>query len=446
VKEPRIQYAKTSDDINIAYWTMGEGPPLVYMPPELPMSHVALELRIPAASEWYGGLARRHTLIRYDNRGAGLSQREGVDFSLESMLRDLEAVRSHLDLSSFALFSTRGCGPIALHYAAAHPERVRELILWGTYASSADYLRGALIEALVTLMQGDWDTFVDRAILLMVGRSAAGIAPRLGEFIRGAVTQDAYQAAFAARKEYDASTVLSQIRSRTLVVHRTGDHALSVDIARDLASRIPGASLALLEGDAGQPFIGDVDAAVRCVDEFLDAPQADDIHQIEEPRGGTAIILFTDIVDSTALTERMGDAAYRALSRSVDVRVREGMQARGGTVVEGKVLGDGVMGVFTSAAQAIATARACVEIGQELPMHVGLHAGDVTHEAGNVYGGTVNIASRICALSAPGEILVSDVVRGMARSSAGVEFEDRGEQEMKGVGEPVRVYAVRVSA
>jgi class 3 adenylate cyclase len=72
-----------------------------------------------------------------------------------------------------------------------------------------------------------------------------------------------------------------------------------------------------------------------------------------------------------------------------------------------------------------------------------LHAGDVIREEGNVFGGAVNIAARICALSAPGEILVSDVVRGMARSSAGVAFEDRGEQEMKGVGEPVRVYAVR---
>ena len=105
------------------------------------------------------------------------------------------------------------------------------------------------------------------------------------------------------------------------------------------------------------------------------------------------------------------------------------------------------MGVFTTAAQAIAAAQRCIELSAkgDLRLHVGLHAGDVIHEKDNVYGGTVNIASRICGLSAPGEILVSDVVRGMARSSAGVEFEDRGEQEMKGVGEPVRVYAVRTA-
>jgi class 3 adenylate cyclase len=104
-----------------------------------------------------------------------------------------------------------------------------------------------------------------------------------------------------------------------------------------------------------------------------------------------------------------------------------------------------VLATFTSAAQAIDGARRCLALSaaSKLGLHVGLHAGDVIREENNVFGGAVNIASRICGLSAPGEILVSDVVRGMARSSAGVEFDDRGEQEMKGVGEPVRVYAVR---
>jgi class 3 adenylate cyclase/pimeloyl-ACP methyl ester carboxylesterase len=423
---------------------MGEGPPLIYMPPELPISHVALELRIPEAREWFEGLARRRTLVRYDNRGAGLSQREGVDFSPASMLRDLEAVRSQLGLSSFTLLVTRGCGPIALHYAAAHPERVSELILWGTYARSADYFRGATLEALATLMQGNWDVFVDRAILLLAGRSAAGISHNLAELIRAAVTQDAYRAAFVARMEYDASMVLSQIRSRTLVVHRTGDHAVNVDIARDLASRIPGASLALLEGDAGQPFIGDVHAALRCVDEFLDNRKVDNAYQIEEPRGGTAIILFADIVDSTALTERMGDAAFRAQARDLDDALRTIIGEAGGTAIEGKLLGDGVLAVFTSARQAIEAALACATAGDGggLPLHLGLHAGDVIREEGNVYGGAVNIAARISGLSASGEVLVSETVRSLARTSAGVRFEDRGEQELKGVGEAVKVWAV----
>ena len=117
----------------------------------------------------------------------------------------------------------------------------------------------------------------------------------------------------------------------------------------------------------------------------------------------------------------------------------------GGTTIDAKTLGDGVLATFPSASQAIDAALAFERVAEAtgLQLHVGIHAGDVIREDNNVFGGAVNIASRICGLSAPGEILVSDVVRGMARSSAGVEFEDRGEQEMKGVGEPVRVYAVR---
>ena len=108
------------------------------------------------------------------------------------------------------------------------------------------------------------------------------------------------------------------------------------------------------------------------------------------------------------------------------------------------LLGDGVLAVFTSARQAIEAAVACGSAGSDagLPLHLGLHAGDVIREENNVYGGAVNIASRISGLSAPGEVLVSDTVRSLARTSAGVRFEDRGEQALKGVGETVRVWAV----
>jgi adenylate cyclase len=115
-----------------------------------------------------------------------------------------------------------------------------------------------------------------------------------------------------------------------------------------------------------------------------------------------------------------------------------------GTEIEGKVMGDGVMGVFTSAAHAIAGARACHEISaaSELGLHIGLHAGDVIREDNNVYGGAVNIASRVCDASTPGEILVSATARDLARTSAGVTFEDRGERTLKGIEDPVRVFAV----
>jgi class 3 adenylate cyclase len=160
---------------------------------------------------------------------------------------------------------------------------------------------------------------------------------------------------------------------------------------------------------------------------------------------GTAVILFTDIADSTALTERLGDAVFRNAARALDGRVRPAMRDAGGTPVDGKVLGDGVMGIFFSAAQAIEAARHCVAVSSEieLPLHIGIHAGDVIREGDNIYGGAVNIASRICGLCDPGEILVSQTVRDLARTSAGVTFEDRGEHALKGIADPVRVFAVR---
>ncbi len=159
---------------------------------------------------------------------------------------------------------------------------------------------------------------------------------------------------------------------------------------------------------------------------------------------GTAIILFADIVDSTALTERMGDAAFRAKARYLDASLRNIITEAGGTTIDAKTLGDGVLATFPAASQAIDAALRCGAAGdaQGLPLHLGLHAGDVFREQNNVFGGAVNIAARISALSAPGEILVSDIVRGLARTSAGVTFEDRGEHALKGVADAQRMYAV----
>ncbi len=141
----------------------------------------------------------------------------------------------------------------------------------------------------------------------------------------------------------------------------------------------------------------------------------------------------------------MGDAAFREKARDLDGALRIVIRDNAGTPIEGKLLGDGVLAVFTSARQAIEAALSCGKAGDDagLPLHLGLHAGDVIREENNVYGGAVNIASRISGLSAPGDVLVSDTVRGLARTSAGVSFEDRGEHELKGVSDAVRVWAVQ---
>ncbi len=155
---------------------------------------------------------------------------------------------------------------------------------------------------------------------------------------------------------------------------------------------------------------------------------------------GTVTIMFADIADSTALTERLGDEPFRAQARALDASLRALIGETGGAVVEGKLLGDGLLAVFSSARQAIdCAARSAAACGPSgLALHVGLHAGDVIREGGNVFGGAVNIAARVAAAAAPGEVLVSETVRSLARTSASAAFDDRG-QSPQGGGRPPAV-------
>jgi class 3 adenylate cyclase len=243
------------------------------------------------------------------------------------------------------------------------------------------------------------------------------------------------------------TAVLARIAAPTLVMQQRRTELFTAALGQRIAAGIPGARLVLF--DVASNWLGE--DAPRLVSEavaaFLgDAPApilaARPERRSDDP--GLRTVLFTDIVDSTGLTERLGDAAFRAQARALDRTLRDAIANRGGTVVEGKVLGDGVMAVFSSAVRALDAAVDCVTAGAQtdLRLHLGLHAGDVIAEEGNFYGGAVNIASRICALCEPGEILVSQTVRDLARTSASVSFEDRGEHALKGIEDHVRVFAV----
>jgi class 3 adenylate cyclase len=259
------------------------------------------------------------------------------------------------------------------------------------------------------------------------------------ELLRQAVTPQTFVQYVQAVAEWDASSSVSSVRVPTLLLQHPDARYTTMEATRLLMSELPDARLHMVEG----PIAPDVNRQLfTSVAAFLGVDAASPIAEDRRP-GGTAVILFTDIADSTALTERMGDVAFRDASRALDASVRAAIRDAGGTPVEGKVLGDGVMGVFASAADAIVAARQCAEVSRDLPLHIGLHAGDVIREGDNVYGGAVNIASRVCALSEPGEILVSQTVRDLARTSAGVAFEDRGEHALKGIADAVHLFAVR---
>jgi class 3 adenylate cyclase len=247
---------------------------------------------------------------------------------------------------------------------------------------------------------------------------------------RRAVTPETLVRYTAESGTWDVGELAPRVRARTLVLHPRDHPYYSAEFARSLASAIPGASLAMAEGATA---LMPGPQALAKMSEFwsditgLAAQPPTARRELTEIPSGTAIILFADITNSTELTERMGDAAFRAKARELDGALRAAIQQNSGVCIDAKTLGDGVLAVFTSARQAIEAALACGKAGDDggLPLHLGLHAGDVIREDDNVYGGAVNIAARISGLSAPGEVLVSRTVADLARTSAGVAFEDR---------------------
>ncbi len=440
-----VRYGTTEDGVRIAFCIEGEGPPLLVCP--LLIESFSLDHLVPIHEAFFARLGEGRQLIRFDSRGTGLSQRDfDGELSPEAHCRDLAAVVAATRHEKVALFAPLAWGPIAVQFAVTHPDSVAALILWGTYATPSEGWTAEALESLASLCRTNW-----AAAAQLFGDTSTREGHAEFGLEYGALNAASTSGEIAARfilegRGIDVRGMLPSITAPTLVLHRLQSAMVPASAGQALAAAIPGAVFVPLGGHTGHWAPEDPDETLNAINGFLRPTRV----ALSEPPlavqpSGTAIVLFTDIVDSTALTEVLGDEVFRTASRTLDEAIREAMRETGGTPVDGKVLGDGVMSVFTSAAQAIAAARRCIALSaeSELRLHVGLHAGDVIREKDNVYGGAVNIASRICGLSQPGEILVSQTVRDLARTSAGVQFDDRGEHDLKGIADPVRVFAVR---
>ncbi len=445
--EPRIQYAQTADGVSIAFWTLGEGVPLVDMWAS-PFSHIQLEWSFPELRRFYERLAEKRKLVRYDPRGAGLSERDVTDLSLDSHLLDLDAVVNRLGLERFALLAVIQAGPVAIAYAARRPERVSHLVLWCGWASASDYFRSPQARALRALRDQDWELFTETLAHVTLGWAEAEEARRYAAVVRECVTPEAAQAFDRAAEGLDATDLLPQVRSPTLVLHRRRIPFPDVDVARGLAARIPDARLAVLEGASVAPYLGDMEAVLAAIDEFLGEGE-EAAGGAEAPAAGAfRTILFTDVEGSTALTQRLGDAKAREVLRAHERIVREALRAHGGSEV--KTLGDGFMASFSSATRglecAIAMQRAFAEHNEtaEEPtrVRIGLNAGEPIAEEGDLFGTAVILAARIAAKAEGGEIVASDVVRQLV-AGKGFLFADRGDVALRGFEDPVRLYDVR---
>ncbi len=446
--QPRIQYAQTKDGVSIAFWTLGEGMPFVHL--SLLFGHIQLEWQIPECRRWYERLAQGRKLIRYDARGMGLSDRGVEDCSLDAYVLDVEAVVDRLSLQRFALMGLASTGPIAIAYAARHPERVSHLILWGAYARPSDWSQSPTTQAVRALMHEDWTFYTEAVAHAVLGWSEGEPARRYAALVRESITREDLPLVIAYVSQSDVTDLLSQVKAPTLVLHRRHFRTPGVEVARSLASRIPNAGLVILEGASLAPYLGDTEAVLRAIDEFLGEGEE------AAPEGGAfRTILFTDVEGSTALTQRLGDAKARDLLREHERIVREALKSHGGS--ELKTMGDGFMASFSSATRALESAiamqRAFAERNAARPepveeraepilVRVGLNAGEPIAEEKDLFGTAVNLAARIAAMAKAGEILVSDVVRQLV---AGKEFlfADRGEVVLRGFEDPVRLYEVR---
>lgn len=262
---PAIRYATTSDGVSIALAVRGEGPPVVCMPP-LPFSHIQAAEREPGQRRWAERLAQRAQVIQYDSRGTGLSDRAATEFSLDAMQRDLDAVVRRLDLRSFSLCGFFNAAPAAIAYAAAHAS-VERLVLWGGFARGTDVYLLPFAAPSAATVAALWDQLTDTAARTWTASGAEARA--MAEFFRACVAPEAALRAFSAAREYDVTALLTEVHARTLVLHRRDAPSQRFELARDLAARIPEATLVVVPGEAASPFSGDIEEPIAAIERFL---------------------------------------------------------------------------------------------------------------------------------------------------------------------------------
>jgi class 3 adenylate cyclase len=453
--EQHIRFCTTSDGVRIAYATVGQGQPLVrvlgwFTHLEFDWQMLGPELE---ASAWKG------LFVRYDGRGMGLSDRDVQDFSLDAQVRDLEAVIDALKLRRCALEAFSEGGPTAIAYAVRHPERVSRLILYGSYARVplAETEEGReQIALLGKLISGGWGNDVPASrqfFTALFMPDADGDSIRYFNELQRVSTSARNAAAFWAEiARLDVRDLLPRVKAPTLVIHRRGDAIVSFEQGRELAALIPGARFLPLEGrnHSMLPYEPEYTQSDRAMAEFLAEDRRPAGRRSSKAIGpsGPVTVLFTDVEGSTSLTHRLGDARAREALRTHEHIVRDALRSCGGSEI--KTMGDGFMASFSSATRAlecaIAVQRAMAEHNETalepILVRIGLNAGEPIAEEKDLFGTAVNLAARVAAKAAGGEILVSDVVRQLV-AGKGFLFSDRGDVALRGFEDPVRLYEVR---
>ncbi len=438
---PETRYAR-SGDVGIAYQVIGEGEmDLVIAFPFV--SHLDLLWENPALAHFIRRLGSFARVILFDRRGVGLSDPVEGAATLEERMDDVRAVMDAADSERAALFGMSEGATMCMLFAATYPDRCSALVLWGAMARSIaapDYPwapeREAVQEAQDELIAPLWG---QGATIEIFSPSMAG-DPRAREFQarfeRQAASPMRVRQLLETFLDTDVREALPLIQTPTVVLHRLHDHAVNYRAARWLAEQIEGSRYVELEGEDHFPWVGDSNAALEAIEEFLTG-----VRPGPAPERVLATVLFTDIVDSTRLAGELGDRRWRDLLGEHQRLVREHLGRFEGREI--KTTGDGFLAIFDGPTRAVECARA---ISADMPslgieVRAGLHTGEVELIGDDIGGIAVHVAARIAALADARTVLVSRTVRDLAAGS-GIEFDSLGSYSLKGVSEEWDVYGV----
>jgi class 3 adenylate cyclase len=434
-----IRYAR-SGGVSIAYQVVGDGDvDLIYVPDYI--SNLVYGWESPHWREFYERLARKFRLILFDKRGTGLSDLGGHFPALETRMDDVRAVLDAVGSTSTVLLGSHdGCSMAAL-YAATYPERTRALVLFHPVADPVLEAEAAM-ERLAGL-RVEWGTqeFADE--LLADGAPSLYADPKerawFANWLRVGASPAVAYALNRAWVETDLRNVLPSVRVPTLVLYRQ-DAPLDLtrdaeDHARDVASQIRGARLMRVSGSDRFMICLSTDIPAE-VERFVAGEAIPEV-----PDTVLATVLFTDIVGSTAKAAELGDRSWRELLERHNMVVRRELTRYRGE--EKDTAGDGFFATFDGPARAIRCAYAVVDSVAELGLQVraGVHTGECELHEGKVAGLAVVIGARVAAAAHGGQVLVSQTVKDLV-AGAGLEFEDRGEHQLKGVPGAWRLYAL----
>jgi class 3 adenylate cyclase len=430
---PETRYARNGD-VHIAYQVFGEGE-LTFVGLPGMISNIEVVWEDPESRRWLTGLASFARFVHYDKRGQGMSDRDSGVPTLDDRLGDLTAVLDAVGADRIALGGISEGGTTAAMFAATYPERVSNLILYGSFA----HINVALGDSFMPRWAEKWGTPDTLTVRVMVP-SKVGDADFLrwtNRFERQTTTPGGVLAAWRWIREMDLRPVLGSVQCPTLVVHRSGDRMVPVANGRYLAEHIPGAQMVELEGDTHPPQWGDVETVLSLSEEFL-------IGHHSTPKQAErvlATVLFTDIVDSTARAAALGDSAWRQVLDRHDTISRSTVSDCGGRLVKGT--GDGVLATFDAPARGLRCADTLRSSLSDagIAIRAGVHTGEVELRGDDVSGIGVHIAARVAALAGSGELLASRTVKDLVAGSD-YAFTSRGVHSLKGVPEEWELLAV----